>query len=104
MNQGTKAVKMLCAAAASNLRGIRKIRKREQFLFLASGDADVLIADWVADHESDALAGISVAEFGDGVLLEKWLEWLGGDGFKNFVDTIIPLIEKIFEIIAGIAL
>ena len=104
MNQGVRAVKTCCAAMARKLSKLRDRKKRECFAFLASADGEYFIADWVNENESKVLGDVSASEFGDGVLLDKWLEWLGGDGFKNFVDTIIPLIEKIFEIIAGIAI
>ena len=52
---------------------------------------------------SKSLGGASTREFGDGQIFEKLIDWLGSDGFKNFVDVLIPLIEKIVQIIGGLA-
>ena len=45
---------------------------------------------------------VTSMEIGDGELLEKWLDWLGSEGFKEFVNTLIKLVKAIIEIIDAI--
>ena len=108
MSEGVKAIRNCCAALASKLRRPRFSRryKLEHVEFLASGDADWLIEEYVTEHQAKVLGREpgTVGDFGDGQILQKWLDFLGSEGFQNFMDAVIPFIVQIFEIISALIL
>ncbi len=107
MSEGVKAIRNCCSVLASRLKRPRRFAnkyKLEHVQFLASGEADWIISEYVVENESNVL-GVepgNVGEFGDGQILQKWLDFLGGDGFQNFLDAVLPFIAQLFEIIIKI--
>jgi hypothetical protein len=102
MKEGVRAVKACCQALKSELAGKwRPKYNRSHIAFLASVDGESLIANWVAEIEekTEGLADGKVGAFGDGSILDRWLEFLGGDGFQSFLDALLPFLEAIFSIV-----
>ena len=106
--QGLKAIKNCCSALATKLKRPRLKRRYEleHIQFLASGDADWLIIDYVKENESKVMGADpgTVGAWGDGEILQKWLDFLGSEGFQNFLDAVIPFIKLIFEIVSKLIL
>ena len=107
MNQGVKAVRSCCGAMSQKI-GRRKFgtQKREIGEFLASDYGEPLLLEFVNQNqeEIEKKLGGKVGAFGDGKILQAWLDWLGSDGFKKFAETFVPFMEAIIKIIMTIAI
>lgn len=99
---GVKALKVGIGAGIKSLKKkvFNRNEKRIEAMEIVQSD-DELLEIWIGEKTPSfqRSLGSTTLEFGDGALLEKWLDFLGSEGFKDFLDTLIPAIEKLIDII-----